>query len=1379
MASFTWDGQANSNWSNALNWANNFVPAAGDEVLIDNAGVPQPILDVASAALLSTTVTAGTLTVDNTLTSTTVSVGTTGTLTVNAGRQVVGALLLSNGGTVNNNGTIDGNAPISGGTFNNAGAVTGATGISAGILNLNAGSNLSDTRALTVNGGLVNVNASDSVGVLFGGGGQIDVDAGRTFGIFGASNGTYAGNISGAGTLSKAGAGTQTLTGANAHSGTLSVTQGVLQITGAGTIGSQTVITGASGSVLVDGGALSGSAFLQNNGTFTVNGAETIGQFTNNGTVTLSSILTLTGFSTLGGTISGAGGVTVSSGTTNLTAALTYSGATTVSGGTLNVTGAGALASSSISVSGGGMTVDDSALAAAAAVTLSGSGSLTVTGANSIATLSQSGSSTIAGAGVLTLSGGFTQTGGTMAGTVNAAGVKTLQGGLISGTLGGAGASTIQTGTTTVSGTINGDVSVSASGTLRLAGANAVGGTISSAGGTISYANGQTEDSGISLLTPGTRLEVLGTDSATQSGVISDAGGSFGFEKVGDGNLILPGYSFYLGATTISAGTLTIANSFALGHFFQSGTTVANGATLASQGGFGSNESITLNGEGVNGGGALRNVSQNNSFDGSVILGSASRINSDAGSLRLGFSSITGAFDLTFGGSGAVSVTNEGIDTGTGSVIKDGNGVLAFSGMNSYTGTTTVNAGKLDVSGGSALSDTAHLIVNAGASVSFFESETVGGLTGAGGVLVASPFEVLTIALSTGSLTYSGVMSSVTFNSSSLIKTGAGNQILSGANTYFGWTQVSGGTLTAANGTALGSTVVGTTVFSDATLALTGGITVAAEAIGLHGMGQGGGGALRSVSGNNTLTGAITLGSAARINTDADQFNITGGITGAFDLTVGGAGTTNIASAIDTGAGGLIKDGTGLLILGTANGFTGATTVNGGSLQVLATGALSATGLLTVNAPGSVQFLVDETVGNITGGGGILLAAAGLTLTAGDATNQSFAGAMGQIGAYAANFTKAGSGALTLSGASTYTGTTTVNGGTLSVTGGLASALVTVNAGASLQVDGTALANTATVNLNGAANLTLTGSETIGALAAPLAGATVTLAGNVLTLAAQTGSLGPVEFIGSAGVDRLNIALASGQTQLSLAGASFTTWSADDRVTLTGNSLANTLIGDAGTTVLNGGLGNDTMIGGAGNDTYVVDSTLDRVFETTTTTSGIDAGGVDTVQSSVTLNLNGYAGVQFVERLVLTGTANINGTGNALANRLTGNAGNNVLNGGLGNDTMTGDAGNDTFIFNTALGVGNIDRITDFNVLDDTIRLDDAIFAGLATGTLAPSAFAANLTGKATTPSDRIIYETDTGRLYFDSDGVGGTARVQFATLSAGLALANTDFVVF
>ncbi len=238
----------------------------------------------------------------------------------------------------------------------------------------------------------------------------------------------------------------------------------------------------------------------------------------------------------------------------------------------------------------------------------------------------------------------------------------------------------------------------------------------------------------------------------------------------------------------------------------------------------------------------------------------------------------------------------------------------------------------------------------------------------------------------------------------------------------------------------------------------------------------------------------------------------------------------------------------------------------------------------------------------------------------------------------------------------------------------------------------------------------------------------------------------------------------------------------------TGNGLANLLIGNAGNNLLNGGSGSDLLLGGAGNDTYVVDATGDRVFETTTTASIVDAGGIDTVQSAVSFNLDASAGVRFVERLMLTGTGNINGTGNALANLLIGNAGNNILNGGAGsdlllggagNDLLTGGTGSDVFVFNTALGVGNVDRITEYSVMDDTIRLDDAVFVGLAAGTLAASAFAVNLTGAAADALDRIIYESDTGNMYFDADGSGAGARIHFATLAANLTLTNTDLFVF
>jgi Ca2+-binding RTX toxin-like protein len=126
---------------------------------------------------------------------------------------------------------------------------------------------------------------------------------------------------------------------------------------------------------------------------------------------------------------------------------------------------------------------------------------------------------------------------------------------------------------------------------------------------------------------------------------------------------------------------------------------------------------------------------------------------------------------------------------------------------------------------------------------------------------------------------------------------------------------------------------------------------------------------------------------------------------------------------------------------------------------------------------------------------------------------------------------------------------------------------------------------------------------------------------------------------------------------------------------IAGGAGNDTLLGGTGADVLNGGAGRDTMLGGAGNDTYIVDNIADKVYETTTTTSTTNAGGTDTVRSSISYTLG-----SFVEKLVLTGSATINGTGNALGNSLTGNAAANSLNGGTGADTMLGGGGNDIYV---------------------------------------------------------------------------------------------------
>jgi Ca2+-binding RTX toxin-like protein len=228
-------------------------------------------------------------------------------------------------------------------------------------------------------------------------------------------------------------------------------------------------------------------------------------------------------------------------------------------------------------------------------------------------------------------------------------------------------------------------------------------------------------------------------------------------------------------------------------------------------------------------------------------------------------------------------------------------------------------------------------------------------------------------------------------------------------------------------------------------------------------------------------------------------------------------------------------------------------------------------------------------------------------------------------------------------------------------------------------------------------------------------------------------------------------------------------------ITATGNALNNVLTGNAGNNILDGGAGQDTLIGGAGNDTYYTNSG-ETFIE-------LADEGIDHVFASVTHSL--FANI---ENLTLTGVWNTNAlgnnldnilTGNSGANRLDGGAGNDTLNGGLGNDTFLGGAGADCFVFNATLGTTNVDTIVDFNVVEDMIHLENAIFTGLASGTLAASAFTANLSGLATSFTQRIIYETDTGKLFFDADGSGSRAAVHFADLQPALALTSADFFVF
>jgi Ca2+-binding RTX toxin-like protein len=245
---------------------------------------------------------------------------------------------------------------------------------------------------------------------------------------------------------------------------------------------------------------------------------------------------------------------------------------------------------------------------------------------------------------------------------------------------------------------------------------------------------------------------------------------------------------------------------------------------------------------------------------------------------------------------------------------------------------------------------------------------------------------------------------------------------------------------------------------------------------------------------------------------------------------------------------------------------------------------------------------------------------------------------------------------------------------------------------------------------------------------------------------------------------------------------------------ITGNSLGNSLDGDAGT---------DTLVGGAGNDIYWVDQPNDfpgLIGDVVIERAG---EGIDTVNSYV-----GYALGSNVENLVLFDNPDIpithviSGTGNNLNNTITGNrhdndlygrAGNDALNGGLGEDTLHGGAGKDTlkggmgrdvFVFDTKPSKAtNLDRITDYNVKDDMVWLDNAIFKKLGSGTEASprkinkSYF--KVGDKAQDKNDYVLYNSKTGVLSYDADGSGTGKAVEIARFSKSLKMTyNYLFIV-
>lgn len=234
---------------------------------------------------------------------------------------------------------------------------------------------------------------------------------------------------------------------------------------------------------------------------------------------------------------------------------------------------------------------------------------------------------------------------------------------------------------------------------------------------------------------------------------------------------------------------------------------------------------------------------------------------------------------------------------------------------------------------------------------------------------------------------------------------------------------------------------------------------------------------------------------------------------------------------------------------------------------------------------------------------------------------------------------------------------------------------------------------------------------------------------------------------------------------------------------LAGYAGNDTLVGNGGPDKLYGGGGNDLLRGGTGKDELYGDEGDDLLFGGADTDKLNGGAGTDTAHYgeasaavhasllALALNKGDAKGDTYVSVENLTGSR--------FADTLVGNTGRNALDGGLGQDILNGGAGADSFVFSTKLGASNVDTIQSFSAKDDTFWLDRDIFTAAGKiGGLASGAFHTSATGLAHDTTDRILYNAKTGDLFYDADGSGKTAAVQFAHVDPALTLTHADFLI-
>jgi autotransporter-associated beta strand protein len=680
----------------------------------------------------------------------------------------------------------------------------------------------------------------------------------------------------------------------------------------------------------------------------------------------------------------------------------------------------------------------DGVISGTGTIAKSGTGTLTLTGTN---TFGGSGQTVAINNGALQISAdhnlghasnSLTFNGGTLAllaplttarnlvlssnGTINVGADNAAFSGVISGagslTKSGSGVLTLS-GTNTYTGglTLNGGTTVATS-AASLGGS----GTIAVNAATLRFSNGFTTGRSFTL---GNTLSALEVDPLQTLTITSAIGGAGMLNKTGTGSLVLSGVNTYTGGTIVDAGTVIISHSASFGH--TNGAVSLNAATVQVSTGFSTSRSYSVEDD-------------------------ASTFSIDAGQ----------TFTLTSALGGA------------GSLNKTGLGSMVLSGVSTFAGDTTVAAGILQISGNNRLPTAASLNVTGGTFSLQTFSQTADIVTLAGGAITGSGAGTLNAAAFD---LQSGNVSAILAGAGPLTKSTAGAVTLIGANTFTGLTTIAGGILQVNSNNALGTAASGTIVNAGGALRLNGVNYSTAEALTLHGNGGGAGGALMSI-GTSTFAGAINAATNATIHAGGGILNLTGGIAkNGTTLTIAGGGTVNVSGSGITGAlanSDLVVDGT-TLVLNTTNSYNGPTTIqNSGTLQlgahnVLPTAPQTA---LAVNSASTFNMAgYSDGVASLAGESNATLrnSATGtistLTVNPSAGVSSTFAGVIagtnsgtqGNIG-----LVKSGAGALTLTGNNTFSGTTTINAGTLTAAAAgsgraLAStSAITVNSGGTL-----------------------------------------------------------------------------------------------------------------------------------------------------------------------------------------------------------------------------------------------------------------------------------------------------------------------------------------